>query len=176
MIMIVDSLQSLIATQGVEKLSSYLSTFKCSADPELEVFLKNVALRHETKDVSRTYIAVNPENKEIRGYFTLAMKCLALDEPKTIPDKIYEAMNLNRNIAQAYLIGQLAKADNVEKGFGKAMIFHALQIFARGKDMFGCHLVRLDCRDELVDYYESCGFTDIGKNRDRTLNQMVQII
>jgi len=170
------SLQHLITTQGVEKTSSLLSTFKCSADKELETFLKKVALKYEFKDISRTYVAVDTENNEIKGYFTLAMKCLAVDDARSVPDDIYEAMNVNRNIAQAYLIGQLARADGTEKGFGKAMIVHALQIFAKGKDMFGCHLVRLDCKDELVYYYGSCGFTNIGKNRDGTLNQMVQII
>jgi len=170
------SLQHLVATQGIEKVSSLLSTFECSADPELETFLRKTALRYEFKDISRTYVAVDAENNEVRGYFTLAMKCLAVDDARSVPDKIYEAMNVNRNIAQAYLIGQLARANRTEKGFGKAMISHALRIFTRGKDMFGCHLVRLDCKDELVDYYGSCGFTDIGKNRDGTLNQMVQII
>lgn len=169
-------LQYLVDSQGAEKVSSLLSTFKCSADPELEVFLRKIAPKHEAKDISRTYVAVDTEKSKIKGYFTLAMKCLALDEPKAIPDKIYEAMNANRNIAQAYLIGQLAKADGVEKGFGKMMISLALEIFARGRNMFGCHLVRLDCKDELLEYYESCGFFNIGKNRNGTLNQMIQII
>jgi predicted GNAT family N-acyltransferase len=134
-------------------------------------------LRHEFEDISRTYVAVNTENNEIKGYFTLAMKCLAVDEPRIIPDSIYESMNMNnRNIAQAYLIGQLARADDTEKEFEKAMISHALEIFTKGKGMFGCRLVRLDCTDELTDYYGSHGFTHIGKNRDKTLNQMVLII
>ena len=176
MTVVIEGLRNLIAMHGVKKVSSFVSTFRCSADKDLETFLRDTALRHETKDISRTYIAFDTENSEIKGYFTLAMKCLAVDEPKSIPDKIYEGMNVNRNIAQAYLIGQLAKADDTEKGFGRTMIFRALEMFMRGKDMFGCHLVRLDCKDELKDYYESCGFTNIGRNRDGTLNQMVQIV
>ena len=85
-------------------------------------------------------------------------------------------MNVDNEIAQAYLLGQLAKADGVEKGFGRMMIGRAMDTFAKGHEMFGCKTIRLDCRDKLIDYYESCGFTFAGKNRDGSLNQMIAII
>ena len=39
-----------------------------------------------------------------------------------------------------------------------------------------CHLIRLDCEDELVSYYERHGFEIIGKNQDDDLNQMIAVI
>jgi len=77
---------------------------------------------------------------------------------------------------QAYLVGQLAKCDGAEKGFGKMMIEYALAMFTLVKSYIGCRLVRLDCHDHLVSYYESLGFRHIGKNTDGVLNQMVIFI
>ncbi|MDR2698185.1 MAG: GNAT family N-acetyltransferase, partial [Candidatus Methanoplasma sp.] len=61
-------------------------------------------------------------------------------------------------------------------GFGRMMIEHALDAFSKGNEMFGCRVVRLDCRDPLLEYYESCGFTPTGKNHSNALNQMIAII
>ena len=156
-----------------------LSSFKCSAEPSAEHFLKNIAVRHEKADISRTYIALETDEKgakRIKGFFTLAIKCLTVDEPCSVPKEIFEQMNVNRDVAQAYLLGQLAKADGVEKGFGKTMIESALDLFSRGNEMFGTKVVRLDCKDRMIRYYESLGFIVVRKNMDKTLNQMIAII
>ena len=51
-----------------------------------------------------------------------------------------------------------------------------MKSFSKGKEMFGCRMVRLDCKDELVRYYESYGFQRIKKNQDKDLNQMAVFI
>ena len=114
----------------------------------------------------------------IKGYFTLAVKCLAVGEKHNIPNKLWKLMNVNNGVAQSYLLGQLAKSDGTERGFGKAMIEMALYNFGEGKIMFGCRTVRLDCKDEpkLMDYYVSCGFKFMRRDEKRNLNQMVMII
>jgi len=157
-----------------------LSSFRCSSNPDAESFLKNTAITHEKNGISRTYVLLEGDDfgndPFIKGFFTLAVKCLTVNKQHSIPDKIYAQMNVNRGIAQAYLLGQLAKTDGAEKGFGKEMIERALDIFARGNKMFGCRVVRLDCKDQLIDYYESCGFTYADKSHNGALNQMITII
>jgi len=172
-------LQNMIAIMKEDELQSVLSSFKCSAEPSAEHFLKNVAVSHEKAGISRTYVALEKDEagkNNIKGFFTLAIKCLTVDEPCSIPKEIFEQMNINREVAQAYLLGQLAKADGVEKGFGRSMVKRAFVTFARGNEMFGCKVVRLDCKDRMIDYYESLGFFFMKKNIDKTLNQMIAII
>jgi len=172
-------LQNMIEIMDEKKLRSLLKTFKCSAEPSAEHFLNNIAVRHEKADISRTYIALeanSSDEKRIKGFFTLAIKCLSVNEPFSVSTEIFEQMNVNRDVAQAYLLGQLAKADDIEKGFGKVMIKRALGIFTTGKEMFGCKVVRLDCKDSMIGYYESLGFIFVRKNIDNTLNQMIAII
>jgi len=154
------------------KVTALLSTFKCTREEDSEKFLLKNAWRHESKSISRTYLKVDTDENKVLGYFTLAMKCLSV-EVSELDQSLSEPMNINNGIAQAYLIGQLAKADGAGSGFGKRMMDDALRTIREGKRMFGCNLVRLDCKDELIKYYESCGFTLIGKNKTKTLNQMV---
>jgi len=175
----ISRLGTLISTMEGKHLQSLLSSFRCSAEPVAENFLKNTAIMHEKNSISRTYLFSEVDDSGVRtvkGFFTLAIKCLSVDRPHNIPEEMFELMNINDLVAQAYLLGQLAKADGVEKGFGKIMIKHALGTFSDGKEMFGCRLVRLDCKDKMLGYYESCGFTQIGKNKSGNLNQMVAII
>jgi len=173
-------LGDLISEFGVTRIIPLLSTFKCTANPDAETFLKNQSISHDKDSISRTYLLLESDSKKVtvKGYFTLAVKCLAVDEECVISNKLRKLMNVNKGVAQAYLLGQLAKADGTEKGFGRMMISRALGTFEDGKDMFGCRVVRLDCEDEpkLVDYYQSCGFRTIRKDRKRGLNQMVMII
>jgi len=163
-----------------EDLRILLSNFKCSAEPAAENFLKKIAIRHDRESISRTYLVLEHDHESERdlilGFFTLAIKCLSIEESDIIPEYILEQMNLNNRVAQAFLLGQLAKADGVEKGFGGTMIKVALATFSKGKEMFGCRVVRLDCRDRMIGYYESFGFSVTKKSKDNTLNQMVLII
>jgi len=175
----VKSLNKLMAEMDEKKLRALLMSFKCSAEPAAEHFLKKTAFKHDRESISRTYLAIGEDESgsdAVIGFFTLAIKCLSVDEYDPIPKDILKQMNVNNKIAQSYLLGQLAKADGVEKGFGKEMIRQALNAFAKGKETFGCRVVRLDCKDRMIDYYESCGFSFIRKNIDHQLNQMVAII
>jgi predicted GNAT family N-acyltransferase len=153
-----------------------LSDFKCSKNKDSENFLKNASMRHDLKDISRTYVAVDDEQK-ISGYYTLAMKCMNTDDLDPELDReIVNMMNLNDGIAQAYLIGQLARADDAVPGLGRKMLDEAVVTFSETKAKIGCRMVRLDCKDELIDYYRSYGFRHIRRNSEKNLNQMAIFI
>ena len=168
-------LKSLMKKMDIDDLSILLEDFKCSRSKDSERFLRKSALNHEAKSISRTYLMIDVEGKKIDGYITLAFKCLNVDNPDLDPE-VTELMNLKDGIAQAYLVGQVARSDDAVSGLGGQMIDRALDAFTEGNRMFGCRMVRLDCRDELVEYYMTKGFQHIGKNADRDLNQMVTFI
>ena len=74
-------------------------------------------MKHEAKDISRTYLLIDPDEQRILGYFTLALKCLNVNDLDLDP-AVIELMNLKDNTAQAYLIGQLARSDDAVPGRG----------------------------------------------------------
>jgi hypothetical protein len=168
-------LSNLMKEMGKDGLTLLLSEFKCSRNADSENFLKKVSMRHDSIDISRTYIVADFEEKKVFGYYTLALKCLNTDSSDVDLD-IVELMNLNEGVAQAYLIGQLARADDAIPGLGMLMLDRALETFSEGKERFGCRMVRLDCKDELIDYYTSYGFHHIRKNNEKDLNQMAIFI
>jgi len=147
-------------------------------EPEEEDYLMNRSVKHDIDSISRTYLLIENDvgGPSVKGYFTLAVKCLSIKENKDIQDEIKNRMNIDRGTAQAYLLGQLAKADGAEKGLGKEMMELAIKIFKEGHNMFGCRVIRLDCKDGLLKYYEKNGFTPIGKSKDGTLNQMIMVL
>jgi len=74
------SLNKLVSKVGEGKASLLLSTFKCTADADAEYFLKNKAIIHDRDSISRTYVTLDfkTEGTVVKGYFTLAVKCLAI--------------------------------------------------------------------------------------------------
>jgi hypothetical protein len=168
-------LLKLVEEMGRDELSMSLSRFKCTRSGDSERFLKKTALRFDERSISRTYTAMDEGRDEVLGYFSLAFKCLSVKDADVSPE-VMELMNVKDGIAQAYLIGQLAKGDDAPPGLGKEMLDHALVAFAVGKRMFGCRMVRLDCRRELIPYYMRHGFQPIGEDAGKDLNQRAVFI
>lgn len=86
-------------------------------EPEEEDYLMNMSVKHDIDGISRTYLFIENDANgySIKGYFTLAIKCLSIKESKDIQDEMKDQMNIDRGVAQAYLLGQLAKADGAER-------------------------------------------------------------
>ncbi|MBO5669463.1 MAG: hypothetical protein J6R75_03755, partial [Candidatus Methanomethylophilaceae archaeon] len=91
---------------------------------------------------------------------------------------VMRQMNIEENsgVAQAYLLGQLVRSKNTSSGFGDRLIDFAMEIFRESKRNVGCRIVRLDCSNELIPYYEKHGFKLVRMNDSGTLNQMIILI
>lgn len=66
------------------------------------------------------------------------------------------------------------------KGMGADLLEGAIEIIKRADELAGCRVIRVDCLDELIPYYEQHGFrylcvTDQTEDKP-PINQMVQII
>ena len=79
-------------------------------------------------------------------------------------------------MAQAYLIGQLARSIDSPKGFGKKMMEYAIERLREAKKNVGCRIARLDCSGDMVQYYENKGFKQIRRNDEGNLIQMIIVI
>ena len=75
-----------------------------------------------------------------------------------------------------YLLGQLARSDDSEPGLGSSLLEDALDTINWAYLAVGCRVVRVDCTDDLVNYYIKHGFTYINKNVIENLNRMITVI
>lgn len=172
------SLGTLLKKYERKEVEQILSTFvPVHKDSTPAEFLYKQAIMMELKDLSRTYIAT-PGDMEILGFFSLGIKCLRIQEGNQLSNTTLRNMNIEEStgVAQSYLLGQLCRAENSEAGFGKVMIGEAIRKAQTCMKIVGCKMIRLDCADDMVEYYKKAGFKVIGKNPDGDLNQMMSFL
>ena len=130
----------------------------------------------EKKCECRTYITYDVETLEIMGFFSLGIRCLEVPDECGLSNSLLKKINRSEEgVAPAYLLGQLSRAEGF-KGFGKILIDEALNRIRAAQEIVGCRVIRLDCADELIGYYQEYGFHFVKKNPDKDLNQMIMLI
>lgn len=175
---IITSLSEALEICGIEWTSEVLGTFRSVHDSATEAFLKEKAIDMEVRDLSRTYLAIAKDDVRILGYITLSIKCMRVPDENLLSGKTRKSMNIDSrtNIVQSYLIGQLSRSANAPKGLGSYLLDVAFEKLNQARGIVGCRVVRLDCHDELIDYYKDHGFRLITTNDDRSLNQMMAFV
>lgn len=171
------SLGELISNKGEAEASSVISNFICSKDPDRENYLHKDAIMMEKKALSRTYLAMFDDDC-VAGYFSVGMRCMGVPNAIPISTNLRKKLNVDSRtqVAQMYLLGQLARSDQSEPGIGVRLLDDALDVIHRAFVAVGCRAVRVDCTDDLVDYYRKHGFTFINKRDGDDLNQLVTIL
>ena len=172
----VTPLRILLSSYPEESVAEMLSGFSCKKDRDVELFLKEKAIVQEKKHISRTYLifAVGKRPK-LMAYFTIAISNMDVSDLQC-EDKIRKKMNINKGIAQNYLLGQLGKRDDAEKGLGEFAMAHALNRIKEANLNVGCRVLRVDCKPSLLRYYTDNGFIFARHNKDNDLMQMIRII
>ena len=172
------SLGDLISLYDEDKVTMVLNAFEPYKDSAAGEYLREKAIPMEKRDLSRTYLAVSMDDNTILGFITIGMKCMRVPQENLLSKSVMRQMNIEENsgVAQAYLLGQLVRSKNTSSGFGDRLIDFAMEIFRESKRNVGCRIVRLDCSNELIPYYEKHGFKLVRMNNSGTLNQMIILI
>lgn len=169
-------LDDLLSSESVDYVHNLITDYECVYSGNLDSFLKEKAIEFSKRDLSKTYLAMNDSDK-IMGYFTIGVKCFNFpNDDGSCSHKFYKLMNPDKGVIQSYLIGKLSRSKDSEKGLGTSLLKNAISILNDHRKGIGCRVVRLDCVDSLVGYYESNGFMMIKKNPDSELNQMVMVL
>lgn len=172
------SLKSVLENRGREKVEAMLSEFvPVHNDSSPAQFLREKAIMMELKGLSRTHLAVDNDFRII-GFFTLSMKCMKIPKENLLSNSMLKSMNIESStgVAQSYLLGQICRSADSPSGFGRNLIDRAIELFRICNDNVGCRMIRLDCNDDMVGYYRNCGFKQICKNHDGSLNQMMTLL
>ncbi len=168
-------LSSLLSSYGEDEVLARLSSFEPACESSNDSFLTDNAIPMEKRSECRTYIAYDSDTQAIMGFFSIGFRCLEVPDVCGLSKTMLRKLNRSyEGVAQAYLLGQLSRAKGF-KGFGKTLIDEAMSRIRAAQDIVGCRVVRLDCADGLVGYYEEYGFHFVKKNADKDLNQMVMI-
>lgn len=173
------SLRKIIESENTDKASitEALLTFKCKMDEDVQTFLHEKAIDFEEKHQTATFLSINDEKLksgelQIDGYFSLAIKVFEFSDEISNRKKKLLSGKSDKQVP-AFLIGQLARNDCAPKGTGKELLNLAIQYIKNAQNYVGGCLTYLDCKDNMIPYYEKYGFSFIQKSSNEdNLNQM----
>ena len=168
------SLDSLIKASDEERLVTYLSSFCCNKNRNVESFLHTKAIQNEKRSLSRTSLVVDEENTfEIIGYFTLTIRHFKLQDEISKSTRQKLAGSRDADVFSAILIAQLGRSDFYKgRVLGKEILDLALQNCKMIHNLSGMRVVCVEYDDipYLNDFYMVNEFVYLGKNPDNDLN------
>ena len=163
---------------SMDGLTQSLHFFSCrDGGFDEERFLKEKSIDFERRDRARTFLVSTPEQR-IAGFFSLAMSTLNIEGISPSQRKRITAGKKNFDHCTSFLIGQLAKDKNSEKGFGDYLLDSALAYLRQAQSFVGGRVVYLECKDvpALRSFYEARGFKFLQRSPRRNLLQYYQIL
>jgi GNAT superfamily N-acetyltransferase len=135
-----------------------LRSFDCG-EVSLNDFLKRFALKNDSNDVGRTFVAVEPGSPVVAGYYTVSAASVKFDN-------FPQELKLPRYPIGTAHIGRLAVDVSKQKlGLGEALLFDALERVARVSDDLGIRAVELQAlTTKAKNFYLRYGFQELADN------------
>lgn len=173
------SLSTLLNSKEVDKdtIQCALSSFCPVKDHEdIKHFLDRAAIPQEEQKISRTYLWLDEESLAIEkikilGFFAIALKVFKFSAD--IPTKKRQRITKNSNeetnqYAPAFLIGQVSRSIETQKGIGSSLVYEALRRIKEVQNIIGGNFIYLDCHNEtkIIDNYMKSGFKYLQDKQD----------
>jgi len=148
-------------------LQQVFSTFSCDRNSDVERFLLEQSVNFTKKNQSVTYVVLTPEEGQIIGYFTIAIKPITVNGDSfsnTVKKKIARVSEQDEESGNyslsAYLIAQLGKnfKDGAnEKISGDQLLGLAIEKIKELQYMAGGMVIFLEAENEekLIHFYEN---------------------
>jgi len=127
----------------------------CCGKAPLDTFLKSLVSQYEKRKLGRTYVAVQPGEKRVRGYYTLASAAVSY---QSFPAKV--AKKLPQHPVPVTLLARLAVDQTAQgQGLGKVLLMDALRRCLALSSQLGIHAVEVDAIDQQAkEFYQKYGF------------------
>lgn len=129
--------------------------FDCG-EAGLNSFLTRFALKNDSSDLGRTYVAVRPGEVEVFGYYTISSGTVRFDQ-------LPEQFKLPKYPIPTVHMGRLATDRRVQgQGLGEALLFDALTKAATVSNEMGIRVVELIALNQKAkDFYLRYGFQEL---------------
>jgi GNAT superfamily N-acetyltransferase len=139
----------------IEPLSSKhdRSSFDCG-EPSLNTYLRQYARQNDEKGLGRTYVAVEPGQTRVEGYYTISTGAVTFEQ---VPEK------LPRYPIPVVHLGRLAVDLSAQgKGLGELLLIDALKRATLAAEQLGIYAVEVRAlNDSAQRFYLKYGFTPL---------------
>lgn len=174
-----------IRKNAEKRLLSFLHTFRCSKNEDVEKFLtmSDKCISFEKRNRSRTYLILNEEN-HILGYFSLALKTLFVQH-NSITSAMKRRINPGKSVSSiapdteyynVYLIGQIGRNDSFTSNdlSLKDVLREIYSILYEVQNRVGGSsiLVEVDTNEKLIGLYKKYGFQYLDADQE-SLSQLL---
>lgn len=131
------------------------SAFACG-EPALDDYLRRRAGQDVRRRVARTFVAVDPANRDLVGYYTLSAASFSRDH---LPDAV--AKRLPHYPVPAAILGRLAVGQKYQgRGLGELLLADAIKRVLRASEALAVHAIVVDAKNDRVKGFdERYGFT-----------------
>jgi GNAT superfamily N-acetyltransferase len=128
--------------------------FDCGK-PSLNDFLHALVGQYEKRNLGRTYVALQGEDRRVLGYYTLASGAV---DAESLPAN--QAKKLPRHAVPVILLARLAVARSIHgRGLGGFLLRDAMTRSLDLSEKLGIHAIVVDALDaEAKAFYERFGF------------------
>jgi predicted GNAT family N-acyltransferase len=131
------------------------TAFHCGADA-LDRYLKQQARQDADKRVAAPFVAVNPPNRRVLGYYTLSASVVTLTD---LPDELTRKLPRYPQLPVT-LLGRLAVDQSARvQRLGEHLLLDALHRSLTHADQIAAMAVVVDAKDEnAAEFYRHYGF------------------
>ena len=140
---------------NIEPLSSQhdRNSFDCG-EPSLNTYLRQYARQNDEKGLGRTYVAVEPGETRVEGYYTLSTGAVTFEQ---VPEK------LPRYPIPVVHMGRLAVDLRAQgKGLGELLLIDALKRAVQAAEQLGIYAIEVRALNERArNFYLKYGFTPL---------------
>lgn len=181
-------INELLMINSESEIKSYMDSFVCSKNTEIESYLKNNSLEFNKKHQAMTYLLFD-RDRNIIAYFALSVKPISIKGEQLSNNELKKLLriteiDINENTLNpsAYLIAQLGKKDN--STINLDTIFKFVNYYINvAQDICGgvVEFLESENNDKLIALYQNKGFKtfNIRKSKsgeERKLVQMYRLI
>lgn len=151
--------KAFLASLQIQKLQKAhdRSKFDCGI-PKLNIFLQKHARQNQKQGISVTYVAIEPEENRIVGYYSLSTSSISLE---LLPES--SRKRLPGYPVSFARIGRLARDMTAKgKGVGPFLLIHAFEKIVAISEDIGLHAVEVDAKHQHArEFYIRFGFQEL---------------
>ncbi|MBD2795936.1 GNAT family N-acetyltransferase [Xenorhabdus sp. 18] len=137
------------------------NNFDCG-EPALNNYLKSVSGQHDKKNLSRTFVLTSKDESQIRGYYSLALCTVELDQ---LPEKIAKKYPSALHCA---LIGRLAVSKAFQRqGLGEILLIDAIRKSIESSKLIPTPMIIVDTKNSAKKFYMNMGFQEFPQTKNK---------
>ncbi len=135
-------------------------SFNCGQD-DLNKFIKQYASQHQKSGTSKTYVAIDDDTQQVRGFYCLSSTSIGFDGVDAVLTQRLPRYPLPGVVIGRFAVDQTAQG----RGIGKVLLAHALKQVSKVAQIIGVNFIVIHAKDQkAMEFYQRFGFISLTSN------------